>query len=67
METGFIPDFSYGHSTHSVVQALWHPGDVETRTFLGFKTGHIKVEQSEAKKIVAYRCPECGLLRSYAN
>jgi hypothetical protein len=66
MEVGFIPDFSYGTSSHSVLQTLWHPGDPESRKFLGFHTGNVKVEQSEARKIVSFRCPECGLLRSYA-
>ena len=55
MDTGFIPDFNDSASTHAVVQALWHPGDVETRTFLGFKTG---VNQPSVEADSALRRPK---------
>ena len=64
MEKGFIPDFSYGTTT-AVEQTIWHPGDAEERQFLGVKM--VKMEKSKARKIVSYRCPGCGLLRSYGE
>ena len=62
MDAGFIPDFSYAQ----VLQMLWHPGTPEDQRFLGLKTGSVKIDRSEARKIIAYRCPGCGLVRSYA-
>ena len=67
MEHGFIPDFSFHSDAHSVLQAMWHPGDPEDRHFLGVKTGMVKMEKSQAREIVSYRCPDCGLLESYAK
>lgn len=67
MEQGFIPDFSYGSSLQSVVQTLWHPGDPTSRTFLGLQTGTVQFDASAARKVVTYCCPDCGLLRSYAE
>ncbi len=66
MHEGFIPDFSYGTGTGSVLQTLWHPGKAEDRTFLGFGTGTVKIEKTEAIKVTAFRCPDCGLLQNYA-
>ena len=63
MEEGFIPDLIYGR----VVQMFWHPGTPEDQTFLGLKVGGIKIDQSEAIKITAYRCTRCGFLQSYAR
>ena len=67
MEAGFIPDFTYSSSSHAVYQTLWHPGTAEDRHFLGLRTGAVKIDKSEAMKIVAYCCPKCGLLREYAK
>ena len=67
MEEGFIPDFSYGTSSESVLQTLWHPGAAEDRKFLGLGTGTVKVEKSDAIKVTAYRWVNCGLLRTYAR
>jgi hypothetical protein len=67
MEKGFIPDFGYGTSSHSVVQTMWHPGEAEDRLLLGLKTGTVKIEKSAARRIISYCCPVCGLLRSYAE
>ncbi len=67
MEKGFVPDFGAIHTSHLPIQALWHPGDAEEKKFLGMKTGGVKVELPEARKIVADRCTDFVLLRSYAE
>ena len=67
MESGFIPDFAYSQSTHAVYQTLWHPGTAEDRHFLGLRTGAVKIDKTEAIKIVSFRCRKCGLLRDYAK
>ena len=67
MDKGFIPDFTYGTSSHNVVQMVWHPGEPEDRKFLGLRTGDVKIDKSDAILITAYRCPDCGLLRAYAR
>ena len=64
MEEGFIPDLGHGGT---VVQMFWHPGTPEGQTFLGLKTGSVKIDQSEAIKIMAYRCTRCGFIQSYAR
>lgn len=67
MEAGFVPDFSYYTSSHSVLHTWWHPGDTQDRRFLGLPTGTVKIDKSAAIKIVAYRCATCGLIREYAR
>lgn len=64
MDPGFMPDV--GHNG-VVIQGLWHPGDPEPRKLLGFISAGVKLDQKNCLKIVAYRCPQCGLLRLYAR
>ncbi|QDV18258.1 hypothetical protein Pan153_29150 [Gimesia panareensis] len=69
METGFIPDNTF----LGEFQTKWHPGDPESAggTFFGMKvknrTQTVKVDESQMRKVITYRCPACGLLRSYAE
>ncbi|WP_414651876.1 PF20097 family protein [Gimesia maris] len=69
MVKGFIPDTTL----LGALQATWHPDDPESAggTFFGFKTKNrtktVRIEESRTKKIISYRCPECGLLRSFAE
>ena len=64
MQEGFIPDFGHGGTT---LQMFWHPGKPEDQTFLGLRTGSVKVDKSEAVKITVYRCTRCGFLKSFAK
>ena len=63
MESGFLIDRGQGGEEK---QSEWHPGEVQYRTFLGLKFT-IKIDRSRKLKIVTYRCPKCGVLRSYAQ
>ena len=63
MEEGFAPDFAF----NAVIQMLWHPGKPESKTVLGVRTGSLKLDQSEFIPTIAYRCPKCGLVRTYAS
>ncbi|QDV52793.1 PF20097 family protein [Gimesia fumaroli] len=65
MEKGFQPDNAY----YRAVQSLWHPGEVEPETFFGLKVNqqNLKLDKSKIRPVIAYRCPQCGLLRSYAE
>jgi|TARA_R110001592_G_scaffold94521_2_gene273425 hypothetical protein len=69
MEKGFIPDNTF----LGALQTLWHPGDPESasRSVFGLelknRTQTINVDETETRKISTYRCPDCGLLRSYAE
>ncbi|QDV48994.1 PF20097 family protein [Gimesia fumaroli] len=69
MEKGFVPDNTF----LGTLQTGWHPGDpeAESRTLFGMqlknRTETIHVDESGTRKIMTYRCPTCGLLRSYAE
>ena len=65
MEPGFLPDHSY----HARVRSTWHPGAAEPETFFGMKVNarNLKIDESKVRPVVTYRCPRCGLLRSYAE
>lgn len=68
METGFIPDLTNPSlRSRGILQTLWHPGVPEHGTILGIRTGTLSVEESDARVVVTFRCPACGLLRSYAE
>ena len=66
MEPGFQPDFTLKTDTYSIQQSCWHPGSPEDRRFLGVTTG-VSLDKSALRKVVAYCCPECGLLLQYAE
>jgi hypothetical protein len=57
MAAGFMPD-------HFVAITLshWHPGLVD-KTFIG----NVKLDRNSMIPITAFRCPECGQLKQYAN
>jgi hypothetical protein len=61
MEEGFIPDATYGQ----IRASHWHRGPGETQTLLGFDLGR-KVDEAQMYPIVAFRCRDCWLVRSYA-
>ncbi|KAA5546931.1 hypothetical protein FYK55_00455 [Roseiconus nitratireducens] len=71
LELGFIPDASYA----VVLQAQWHPGTPEDKTFLGFRpqtlmgkdVPAIKHDSEHMRAITAYRCTVCGVLKLYAR
>jgi len=58
METGFVPD----HYAQ-IIRSHWHPGTATHKTFLG----NLKLDQEAMLPIVAFRCPQCGLLKEYAT
>jgi hypothetical protein len=59
MEEGFIPDL--GHA-NAASQPKWTEGAPEK----SFWTG-LKLKDRERLPIATYRCPQCGLLQSYAR
>ena len=63
MEIGFLPY----HEDASVHEIRWYPGEVEFHSFLGVKSSNIKTASAKYRKVISYRCPKCGLLRSYAK
>ena len=62
MEEGFLPDASYG----SILETHWHPGLANKTSFLGMPTG-TKIDRSAMRVVQTFRCPQCGLLQSYAT
>lgn len=63
METGFLIEKGHG-GEESLTE--WHPGEVEFKTFLGLNFG-IRIQKSKKLKVKTYRCPKCGVLRSFAD
>lgn len=64
MEAGFLPDQNY----NCAFQVVWHRGEAEeSQSFGGLIKHGIKYDKKETAPVTAYRCPECGLLRLYAN
>jgi len=63
MEKGFLPD--HGHA--AVHRPTWHRGDAEPLLSFGFIKSGIKYDKNETIPVIAYRCTNCGLLRSYAR
>ena len=62
-ELGTLLDFNHVQITTS----KWHAGIPEPAKFLGLKTSSVKLEPAKMLATVAYRCPQCGLLRLYAG
>ena len=63
MEGGFIPDKG---DANICTETTWHPWPVlETRLF-GFVFKRVKVDKHKTRRIIAYRCPNCGLIKMYA-
>ena len=63
METGFIPDFSYG----AVLVPRWRTGAPQQRKFLGMTLEHnYKADYREGFPVSAWRCPKCALVELYA-
>ena len=56
MVEGFVPDATYGE----ILQSQWVAGAPERSSWRG-----IKVRSGVV--ITTWRCPKCGLLRSYAG
>ena len=59
MEEGFIPDDIGGNYT----QTCWYPGEPAHRNWL---LG-VKVAKETKKPVECFRCPQCGLLKLYAE
>ncbi len=64
MEPGFIPELADNHMTGLT---YWHPGPPEPKRFLGMKINQIRVDWKQVYPVTTFRCPRCGLLRSYAH
>ena len=68
MEPGFIPDLQ----TTKHVPDIWHPAPCEEAgsSLTGFTFGlgseHIKVDRDQGIRVIAFRCPTCGLLKLFA-
>jgi rubredoxin len=57
MQEGFIPDRSQAY----VAVSGWMAGTPKLHFF-----GGIRLRKKDLRPIVAYRCPTCGYLKSYA-
>jgi len=63
MEIGCQPDANHG----STQWATFLPGVPVEASFFGlFKTGGIVMDWKRAIPVTVFRCPTCGLLKSYA-
>jgi DNA-directed RNA polymerase subunit RPC12/RpoP len=58
MERGFILDNDHSHTK----PAAWVEGEPVPSFWFGVKT-----RGARQRKIVAYRCPACGLLQQFAH
>jgi len=58
METGFVPDHN-----EQIIHSHWHPGDPSDSTFFG----KLKLDLEAVMSVTAFRCPQCGLLKQFAN
>lgn len=65
MAEGIVLD----HDEGLVRESTWHEGTPPVKTMFGFKISGLgyKPDNESVYKIVAYRCPECGLLNLYAR
>lgn len=57
MESGFILDTGYGHSSATT----WVEGE------LGLRPWTTQIEGRDRYSVNTYRCPGCGYLESYAR
>ena len=62
MEDGFIVDFSQAGG----IVSRWAPGSPQFAKFLGWLTSGLKVRNADLISVTSHRCPQCGLLKSYA-
>ena len=62
MDDGFIVDFAYGGRLVS----NWHPRKPEDEYSFGFIKSGLKINHQELISVTTLRCPQCGLLKSYA-
>jgi len=63
MDEGYIVDFA---DYNAAAASKWAPGKPQWGKLLGFVLGAIKVNKSELMETTTFRCPKCGLLKSYA-
>jgi len=61
MKAGWIPDAAFG----GVIQAQWHEGGPAKSKNLGVFSGLVTTG-TKMMPIQAFRCPDCGLVRTYA-
>lgn len=57
IDAGFVPD----HYSQTI-RSQWHPGPGLETTFFG----NLKLDKDLMIPIVAFRCPQCGLLKQFA-
>lgn len=58
MDVGFVPEYT----RNRVMRSFWIEGELER----SFWTG-IHLKGKDIRKVVTWRCRQCGLLRSYAE
>ena len=61
MEEGWTTDANFA----SFTQTCWHRDPPEVETRLGSPVG-TKATRAKMVPITSFRCPKCGLLKSYA-
>ena len=63
METGFVPDFSYG----AVLLSKWCRGLPQPKKLFGFIQKYtIQADYRSGFPMTAFRCPKCTLVEFYA-
>ena len=62
LEDGFIVD----SSQHISLVSKWSPGNHQFKKILGWLTPGLKVRNADLINVTTLRCPQCGLLKSYA-
>ena len=63
MEEGWIADRGHGNQ---VTQEKWTQGEPEMQRWLGITWGP-KTKGKKQFDVTAWRCPQCGMLESYAH
>lgn len=65
LEIGYVPEFVHG----GAIRSRWYRGVTEKSKFLGLEVGGgtIRVPPIGGIPVRAYRCPECGVLKFYAE
>ncbi|MBL8863288.1 MAG: hypothetical protein JNK02_14925 [Planctomycetes bacterium] len=62
MDAGWIADRGHGNS---VAEAKWIEGEPRHQRWLGIDWG-LTTKGTKQLEVTVWRCPQCGLLESYA-
>ena len=62
-----VKGFAFDRTMGNNFLAGWIDGEPEQGSFLGIKTGNVKVDHYRSLGIRGYRCGACGYLELYAH